>query len=780
MEFTEIVNFEIVKKLNMLSYIQFKDLITLPSEIMDSESDLKGQFTKLKNYTKEVIKSNNKHIVSYDYTVKKDFGRLFSNPPSLQKLYNGFRGILCDGLTYDLDMSNCHPTILINLCNKHKLKCEALVDYANNREANLSELMEEFNISRDTAKCQFLRCINKQTITTKIDNKKIKSKRFLKYSEECVNIINSLYELYKNEYKIHIKDEKEWNIKGSLVNLLLCKKENEYLQKCITYLQNKDIKISTLMYDGLMIYIDNDNYKIENVIKDLNKLFLKENIKWTTKTHNIELLIPLMAMKLVEVDTFIGDNIIEVANYILDGILKDKIYNNNDTTFLYTKDIILSSNIPSKLYNIISDNDYYFFEHHNNEKKREEIKASKIHTHIEHISKALMNKAPCDNDFINSVWKYTQFKLFFLNGYYDFKLKKFIEGTFNQTFIKINKNYVNKSNVNARKILFEKILYPVFSINDIEKDGEQYKLLQYFLYRISRVMAGNIEDKIWILLQGLRNCGKGVISDLLKNCFEAYINTTNIGNFFVKKNNTDIAKSLSWMIDFEFSRLAITQEMSSDEQDKIDGNMIKKFCSGGDTISARKNHKDEYFFKLQSALMVCCNDCPDIKPTDAMEFCNEFQMKSKFVDKVDKMDANSKLNTFNYYEKDPTIKSELLNDPLIIMEFINVIFEAYNDEKEYPLTIKKSMEENEDDDDYSKLFDLFNYTNDENNFLSNNELNNLLKANKIPFNLKKCKMLLKTKGVIEGRKNTDRGLCKLKQKDLIPDDNNNKKNALDF
>ena len=57
---------------------------------------------------------------------------------------------------------------------------------------------------------------------------------------------------------------------------------------------------------------------------------------------------------------------------------------------------------------------------------------------------------------------------------------------------------------------------------------------------MSRIIAGHIEDKRWILFQGLRNCGKGMISDMLKNSFESYIRTTNSGNFIIKKASAQV------------------------------------------------------------------------------------------------------------------------------------------------------------------------------------------------------------------------------------------------
>jgi len=307
-------------------------------------------------------------------------------------------------------------------------------------------------------------------------------------------------------------------------------------------------------------------------------------------------------------------------------------------------------------------------------------------------------------------------------------------------------------------------LYPVFSVDDVEKDKNQYELMKYFLYRISRILAGHIEDKLWVLLQGLRNCGKGVLSDILKKAFDGYIRTTNAGNFILKTSTQDASKANSWMLDYQFVRLAITQEISLEEKQCIDGNMIKKFCSGGDYIDGRKNFQDEIEFKIQSSLMICCNDFDKVKPYDAMELCNEFQMKSKFID--DTFDNSLKLEGYKYYTKDNKLKTEFLSKKDILNEFILIILEAYNTPVEYPKDILQQNKENDEDDDYNKLFNMFEFTTDKDNFISNDTLKDIIKENKIPFTLKKCKMLLKTKGAEEHRKASDRGICYLKTKEI--------------
>ena len=82
--------------------------------------------------------------------------------------------------------------------------------------------------------------------------------------------------------------------------------------------------------------------------------------------------------------------------------------------------------------------------------------------------------------------------------------------------------------------------------------------------------------------------------------------------------------------------------------------------------------------------------------------------------------------------------------------------------KNYPKAIKKTIDEDQDEDDYKKLFNLFEFTNSPSDFINNDDLKNIFKSSKISFIFKKCKMLLKTKGVIEHRLGHSRGLCGLK------------------
>jgi len=216
------------------------------------------------------------------------------------------------------------------------------------------------------------------------------------------------------------------------------------------------------------------------------------------------------------------------------------------------------------------------------------------------------------------------------------------------------------------------------------------------------------------------------------------------------------------MLDYEFKRLAITQEVSLQDKQGIDGSIIKKFCSGGDYINARKNNKDEVEFRIQSSLMICCNDFPEISPTDTMEFCREYQIKSKFVS--EDYPEEKKLKTFSYFRSDNSIK-EFIKNREVINEFLLIILESYNNKVEYPKSIKQELEAVEDEEDTTKLFNLFEFTNDKDDIISNDELKQELKNNNIIFAIKKCKILLKTRGAQDFRNSKVRGLNYIKLKE---------------
>jgi hypothetical protein len=73
----------------------------------------------------------------------------------IQGVPTTFRGLLCNGIMTDIDMVNCYPTILMNLCKQKNIPCHYLTEYCEKRKELLA--LNTFN------KIDILKCINKKT-----------------------------------------------------------------------------------------------------------------------------------------------------------------------------------------------------------------------------------------------------------------------------------------------------------------------------------------------------------------------------------------------------------------------------------------------------------------------------------------------------------------------------------------------------------------------------------------------------------------------------------------
>ena len=248
-------------------------------------------------------------------------------------------------------------------------------------------------------------------------------------------------------------------------------------------------------------------------------------------------------------------------------------------------------------------------------------------------------------------------------------------------------------------------------------------------------------------MDGLRDGGKGMITELLEKSFERYVCATHGENFLYKPSQaSDEAKAKSFLIDFIGARLVTCNEIKVDKNSYFDGNKIKSFCSGGDTQSARKNFQDEQFFKLECGLMFCCNDLPEIKPADAKERQIEYSLCSKFCNQeLYQQKKENEGQTFRYYPKDEGLKMELSNEKLQ-MAFIHVLIDAFKEGKvEYPPELMK-INETDNTDDYKTFADLFCYDCDETQTLLLKEIVEECKSAGLLFQQKKIKLLLNDKG----------------------------------
>jgi hypothetical protein len=297
--------------------------------------------------------------------------------------------------------------------------------------------------------------------------------------------------------------------------------------------------------------------------------------------------------------------------------------------------------------------------------------------HAKNAFKSVLNEIILhpDNSFYNKFHSTTKGKLCFLDGVLDLESKHFYEWEAIDfeyySCVQIKRNYkdeITKTNENIIEELQEKILKPLF--------GNKLKLaLQFF----SRAIAGHNEDKNYATYLGNRDCGKGVIYDLLKETFENYVKTFALDNVLCGRESSltpqEAQRKLYWLLDYEHVRLAISQETPDITSNlKINSTLWKKMNGGGDTLVARRNYdrKDTYFY-IDTSFFCAGNNYLQMDG-DLVEHLLEFesfnQFKSKeYIEEAKKANLEKEESQRypekyfeSFYIADPTIKDKVKQD----------------------------------------------------------------------------------------------------------------------
>lgn len=747
-KYTETCNIEIAKKLSNISiedYLRLCDKDNSEENQMDCMSWLKI----MRRYSKEIVK-NGKVITNYKFAKNCEEGRLYAEGDSLQLIKREFRGILSDNIYYDFDMINCHPVILNHLCKVNKIefksesedkltKLKALNEYCINRESRIEKLCEDDKLTRSEAKLLFIKSINTEFKVDKVNGKKIKNKFFIQFDSDIKAIMPQLMEKCPDEYKIIKKSEKK-NIKGKFMSYICRKYESIILNKvCENY------EADVLMYDGFMIKC-NKVEDIETTITELNEITKEYGVLWSNKEHDISLLEEVENLETSTEDVeIVGKELEDVAKELFDTIYdKHLAWCSNNLWFKSSfgwinnkkriERFLFAELTKYKLFTVNSEGEY--------------IRVHSVKSYNDLIS--FITTWANDNDkLLDEIQLFCFQKIFFKNGYYDIKENKLIESKNFNTIKRIEKDFVSKDSVSEEiKFVYEKILDPMFTC-DTDDDTMRKQLRDNFLYNMSRVMFGHYQDKNWYSMDGFRDCGKGIISTLLEKSFEKYVCTTHSENFLYKPSqNSDEAKAKSFLLDFLGCRLVVCNEIKIDKNSYFDGNKIKSFCSGGDTQSARKNHQDEQYFKLECGLMFCCNDLPEIKPADAKERQIEYTLCSKFCNEEEYQEKIKKKEiSYRYYRKDETLKMKL-SEEKIQMAFIHILIDAFRMKNvTYPEALTK-INETDDNDDFKTFDSFFNFEQSEKSFILLKDIVVKCKENNILFQQKKIKQLLINKGKV--------------------------------
>ena len=289
----------------------YNDRCIVLNEIVDKEkllhiinnNDFNEEVNNLaKNYYESLDNFGRKRVQYKQKSKHKD--RYYGIGSCLSYLKKEIRNSIMPKNIKDIDMINCHPVILLNLCQKNKVKCNILKNYVENRNI----ILESFGDNKRTIKELFLTILNGGFKKTYSENDLIQN--YLKLLET---------EIFKIQNYFYSKDkrylDKDYNYKGKNLSRIILEKENEILQTMINYFVSKRVNIFTLEYDGLKIYTDDKSKHFS--INELEKIILKNtqiNMKLCFK--DIIDSFPEFGIR-VSTDNIIKENVIENKKIVI-------------------------------------------------------------------------------------------------------------------------------------------------------------------------------------------------------------------------------------------------------------------------------------------------------------------------------------------------------------------------------------------------------------------------------------------------------------------------------
>lgn len=776
------------------NFENFKWKKSLVNKINSSGSSLQQEKNKLHLMITRIKKVSNgiAYIpTTYSYTRNKfKSSRQFVDGVGLQNIMRPIRHLLAKDIYDDIDMVNSEPTLLYNYCIKAGYPCNAVKYYVDNRDECFEELIKNEKIDKADAKTAVIVLVNGGKPEA------YKTKWFC----DLVENIKEIHKLIEKDpaYEMRLRriKEKKSHAKksspiGSLISEIFQDIENACLLACLECLElnNKSIKRAVLCFDGFMIpkeegVTDMALVKMSNFVKERTGYV----VRYIKKPMDEALCIDNMTFdesKFAPKEPQIANDDDEASTILLNSMKgqilccsnadpskQPEVWVRTEAAHIYTTDEnqIIDELISRVMaLNIMKDIDVGKFTKRTN--------YSTNITGANNIVKTALMKVRTmkeyrNNTFVNDMIDYTKKKIFFLDGYIDSKGRRIIEDEEEdidiKTPIRISRNVPDLSKVEDKvtEELKEKVLIPIF--------GSEETMTNY-LRHVSRGIFGHIEDKDWLIIQGVRNCGKGVISKLNDRTFDCYYSETSANHFLMERQHTsEDPRKYDWIAQIRWARLLGTSEIKIDTDNikntKIDGNLMKsKMGSGGDPIEVRDIWKSAFKMIPQFRLMMMANDIPPIDPPCAVQTCSKFHCPHEFIpkDEYNELKKKKALNE-NTFLRDEKIK-DYVKRPEVCDAYLKLVVEAYTKEKvQNCKKVKEDTNQLQTDmgDEKAIIAEFFEFTHNKKDEVTATELKEFHKKGEIKVTITKLRELLKFNGASEsnhcGEERSQRGYTGVK------------------
>lgn len=564
------------------------------------------------------------------------FGRFYpcadsKNIYCYQNVYNIVRRLVINGHYDSIDLVNAHPRILAQLCDKAKIKCKFIKEYADpdNRKTILKHIMSANGVDRDIAKklmliLSFGGSFNTWVMENKLPKNSKPTEFVAQYYDELQFIMNNQaidkFKGYSTAVKIamQVKGKKNNEAFRSAMGLYLQEIESQIMLCVFDYLTDHKVKVCSLIHDELLVESSTpdalDLENIRNHIKQCTGFDMLLESKPTMPTDDdfewLDKHKPFIIGNQKDVekrsDEIHAQSILKHCPMVKEKLLGVMMY--DDIKGYWTRDC-------DDHMAIIQRKSAFIFPMDDDNKKSNFIT----------LFKPAYEIAKCTCDVIDS-WDLDDSKgfLLFKNGVLDLATFEMLEKDKKYHFTKrINRVFDNTIDYTDIK---NEIVAKLF-----DNPFTDTKKRDYFLEKLARGVAGKIEDRQFVVAIGDTACGKGMITKLIANAIGDFASTFD-SQQLVKKSSTDeIEKKLAWIVDLWDCRLIVSNEFDMSSQDSgrkdkygnskkqirpINADIIKRLVSNGDKFTARKLHQNAIKVAIYAMMLILANDAPPVDNAD--------------------------------------------------------------------------------------------------------------------------------------------------------------------
>lgn len=638
-----------------------------------------------------------------------------------------FKGAICEAFYTDIDIKSCHPTLLINILNDRKIPCPLLTQYVE----DTAIVEQESGVDHDTFKTMMFETVMyNPTCTDEAAARKWKAaggtepKLFRDLRAEISAAATKL--LDENVCYLAEAERRKGKdypvLYGCALSLLIQTQEKVVIRSLYDFMKKQNVTVGAIIHDGLHI----DKYKDDRLARLADKKMLlisAQGYIFNDTGHTVHLAYKDWQLHPAYSQTVNAATPVDAAMHVLEK-LKGRLYRCQEELWIRDDDFQWRSGdkvVARILSNLISFMRLYV----------DKVYASHQPGYLRDITQLALNMAPDNPTFVSDMHLKTRRKLTFSNGYYDFDKREFVSEQID-SLARVAIDFPKRVKADIDEVR-RRIMAPI--MGDTER---------YMLNWLARGLAGEVADKDWSVWIGARDSGKSVLTGLLEHAFgPEIVAIINAEVLLFKANNDDPAKALGWMQQCAHARLVMSNECTIDAErpQALNGALIKKFSSGGDSCTARCLYKDAVTFRLSGRLMLAGNDFPSIKPTDATETLTSFEAPRKFVKSTDdRLKDPSK-----YAARDEGIKA-FCQQPRVRAAVIHLLLEAYGAPLRCTSMDAMKKDYNAEGDDRERFFATWEVTGDPQDKVPVSELQSFVRREKLAVTSRAYNIWMRSQG----------------------------------